>query len=198
LPKLGNGRLLIKLNHNDQGGQMAPLRNGCHLVTLILGCIFATSALPADAPAPPRAVQAAIDCRKLADDAARLACYDKAVDALGQALNKGQVVAVDHAQVQQVRRQAFGFTVPSLSLFDRGAKPEEIDEVQLTVQSAHQTLDGKWIIELEGGQVWRQIDTGDFSRDPKPGAKATIKKAMLGSYMMMIGGHSPVRVHRDQ
>jgi len=29
-------------------------------------------------------------------------------------------------------------------------------------------------------------------------AQAIIKKAMLGSYMMMIGGHSPVRVHRDQ
>jgi hypothetical protein len=179
---------------------MVALGSKRHLVTVTLVCTFATSALAADvASAPPAAVQAAIDCRKLTDDAARLACYDKAVDALGAALAQGSVVAVDHAQVQAVRKQAFGFTLPSLNLFEHGgAKPEEINEVVLTVENAHQNPDGKWVLELEGGQIWRQIDTGEFSRDPKPGAKATIKKAMLGSYMMMIGGHSPVRVHRDQ
>ena len=163
-------------------------------------CLAATAASAAGRePAPPATVQATIECRKLADDQARLACYDKAVDALGQALAQGQVVAVDHAQVQAVRRQAFGFTLPSLNLFDRGGgKPEEISEVVLAVESARRNPDGKWVIGLEGGQIWRQIDTGEFSRDPKPGAKATIKKAMLGSYMMMIGGHAAVRVHRDQ
>ena len=148
--------------------------------------------------AAPKAVQAAIDCRKLGDDAARLACYDLAVDALGQQLAQGQVVAVDHAQVQQVRRQAFGFAMPSLSLFDRDAKADDMAEVVLAVDSAQRGPDGKWLLRLEGGQVWRQIDAGDFSRDPKRGARATIRKAMLGSYMMTIGGHSPVRVHRDQ
>jgi hypothetical protein len=178
---------------------MVAIRTKRHLVTVTIGCIFATSAL-AEAPpgAPPAAVQAAIDCRKLTDDAARLACYDKAVDVMNQALTKGQVVAVDHAQVQEVRRQAFGFTLPSLGILDRTGKPEEVNEVVLTVEGVQRTPDGKWILQLEGGQIWRQIDTADFSRDPKPGSKATIKKALLGSYMMMIGGHSPVRVHRDQ
>ena len=183
---------------------MVALGSKRHLVTVTFACITATSAQAAGAQAagaaspPPQAVQAAIDCRKVAEAAARLACYDKAVDVLGRALDQGQVVAVDHAQVQAVRRQSFGFTLPSLSFLDRGARPEEINEVVLTVESARQNPDGKWVIALEGGQIWRQIDTGEFSRDPKPGAKATIKKAMLGSYMMMIGGHSAVRVHRDQ
>lgn len=178
---------------------MAASRDKRHLVTSSLCWIIATSAVAADTvEPPPKAVQAVIDCRRLADAAQRVACYDNTIDALGQALAQGQVVAVDHAQVQAVRRQAFGFTLPSLGLFDRGARPEEINEVALTVRSAARNGDGKWIVELEGGQVWRQIDTGDFTRDPRPGAKATIKKAMLGSYMMMIGGHSPVRVHRDQ
>lgn len=183
---------------------MVSARNKRHLVTVTLAWLFATSAPWAAAGAadkaapPPPAVQAAIDCRKLAEDAARLACYDKAVDALGQALAGGQVVAVDHAQVQAVRRQAFGFTLPSLSLFDRGAKPEEISEVVLTIEKAWVGGDGKWVLQLEGGQIWRQIDTQAFSRDPKPGAKATIKRAMLGSYLMSVGGHAGVRVHRDQ
>jgi hypothetical protein len=178
---------------------MVSFRAARHLVTVTLTCGFVTSALAADEPrAAPKAVQAAVDCRKLSDDKARLACYDSAVDALGRQLAQGEVVAVDRTQVQQVRRQAFGFTLPSLNLFDRSGKAEEMSEVVLAVESARRMGDGKWLLRLEGGQVWRQIDTGDFSRDPKPGAQATIKKAMLGSYMMMIGGHSPVRVHRDQ
>lgn len=177
---------------------MVTLRAARHFVTFLFVSSLATAALAAGGEPAPKSVQAAIDCRKLSDNAARLACYDSAVDALGRQLAEGQVVAVDHAQVQQVRRQAFGFTMPSLSLFDRGGKPEEMSEVVLAVDSAQRGADGKWLVRLEGGQVWRQIDTSDFSRDPKPGAQAVIKKAMLGSYMMMIGGHSPVRVHRDQ
>lgn len=156
-------------------------------------------ALAAGAPPPPAAVQAAIDCRGQGDPAARLACYDKAVDALGRQIAQGEVVAVDRAQVQTVRRQAFGFAMPSLGLFNRGGdKPDEVDEVELAVESARRGADGKWLLRLEGGQVWRQIDGADFSRDPKPGSRARIKKAMLGSYMMMVGGKMPVRVHRDQ
>jgi len=179
---------------------MVKLRAFRHLrdVTFVAGAAF--SALPAAAaPQPPPAVQAAVDCRKLADAQARLACYDSAVDELGRQLGAGQVVAVDSAQVREVRRQAFGFTLPSLSLFDRSAeKPEDVDEVELAVESAQRRPDGKWLLRLEGGQVWRQIDSADFSREPRPGSRARIKKAMLGSYMMMIGGKMPVRVHRDQ
>lgn len=152
-------------------------------------------------PAPtasPQRVQSVLDCRKLINDTDRLACYDQAVGALGQALSRDEIVAVDHSQLQEVRRQAFGFQLPSLGFLDRGAKPEEVDKVTLKVESARQGGDDKWVLMLEGGQVWRQIDDGQFSRDPKPGSMATISRAVLGSYIMTIGGHSPVRVHRDQ
>jgi len=178
---------------------MVKLRAFRHLrdVTFVAGAAFA--GLPAAAASqPPPAVQAAVDCRKLADAQARLACYDSAVDELGRQLGAGQVVAVDSAQVREVRRQAFGFTLPSLSLFDRSAEKPDVDEVELAVESAQRRPDGKWVLRLEGGQVWRQIDSADFSREPRPGSRARIKKAMLGSYMMMIGGKMPVRVHRDQ
>ena len=182
------------------GEDMVRIRATRHFVTVTLGCMLANPALAAGAPptASPQAIQATIDCRKITDGQARLACYDSAVDALGQAIGQGQVVAVDREQVQAVRKQAFGFTLPSLSILDRGEKPEEVSEVRLAVESARRMADGKWLIRLEGGQVWRQIDGSRFSRDPKPGAQAVIKKAILGSYMMMIGGKSPVRVHRDE
>ena len=183
----------------EWGPEMVDLRTMRHLLTVTLATALAVPALAEAAQAPPAAVQAAIDCRKLSDNQARLACYDAAVDSLGRQLAEGQVVAVDRAQVREVRKQAFGFALPSLNLFNRGGdKPDDIDEVELAVESARRGPDGKWLLRLEGGQVWRQIDTADFSRDPKPGSRARIKKAVLGSYMMMIGGKMPVRVHRDE
>src|SRR3954454_11611428 len=116
---------------------MVTFRATRHLVTVTAALTLATSAVAAGGPQPPpKAVQATIDCRKLTDNAARLACYDSAVDALGQQLSEGQVVAVDHAQVQQVRRQTFGFVLPSLTIFDRGDKPEEMSELVAPVESA--------------------------------------------------------------
>src|SRR6185369_5733362 len=109
---------------------MVVFRTGCHIVTVALGIALVSPAFAADtSPAPPKAVQATIDCRRLSDDHARLACYDEAVDSLGKALGQGQVVAVDRSQVQAVRRQAFGFTLPSLDLFGRSERPQDVDAV---------------------------------------------------------------------
>ena len=142
-------------------------------------------------------LQKLIDCRKLTDNAQRLACYDAAAAAFDQAEAKGDVVVVDREQAKAVHRQAFGFTLPSLSVFDRGGRPDEVDRVSLKVESATQGGDGKWVLRLEGGQVSRQIDTDDIGRPPRPGATVTIKKAALGSYKLSTGGGAAIRVHRD-
>jgi hypothetical protein len=142
-----------------------------------------------------QALQSLTDCRKLTDNAARLACYDTAAAGLEQAEAKGDIVVVDREQAHNVRRQAFGFALPSLTIFDRGEKPEAIDAVTLPVKSAARGADGKWVIRFDG-QAWRQIDTGDFSREPKAGMAATIRSAMFGSFIMSIGGHAGVRVKR--
>ena len=82
-------------------------------------------------------MQQLLDCRKLADSAARLACYDKAAATMDQAEAKGDIVVVDREQARKVRRQAFGFTLPSITLFERGEKPEEISTMnETTVVSA--------------------------------------------------------------
>jgi hypothetical protein len=177
-------------------------RRGC-CATLALTVALAWTPFAVAAPQPPNAsagrtlaIQRLADCRKVADSVARLACYDEAAAAIDQAEASGDIVVVDREQARKVRRQAFGFTLPSISLFQRGEKPEEIDRVSLPVQSATRGPDGKWIIRFEG-QVWRQIDTGDLSRDPRPGEQATIRKASMGSYLMSVGGHAAIRVKRD-
>ena len=57
--------------------------------------------------------------------------------------------------------------------------------VQLS-QGARQQGDGKWVFRLEGGQVWRQIDTGELMRDPRPGGTATIRRAALGIIRLIL------------
>jgi hypothetical protein len=156
---------------------------------------------PAWAAEPPRradVLQRLLDCRKVEGDGARLACFDAAAGAMGEAEAKGDVVVVDRQQAQTVRRQGFGFNLPSLSLFERGEKPDEIDRLQLKVVDARQDGHGKWTVVLEGDQVWRQVDTGDFGMRPKPGMTANIRRAMMGSYIMSIGGNAGVRMRRDK
>ena len=142
-------------------------------------------------------MQSVLDCRAIADGAQRLACFDKAVGAMAQAEQAGDLVTIDREQRRAVRRQAFGLTLPSLAMFDRGEKPEEADRITVTLRRAVQNGDRKWIITLDDGAVWRQIDDGELEPPPKPGTKAVIRRAALGSFMIRIDGQSSIRVHRD-
>jgi hypothetical protein len=154
------------------------------------------AATPAASRIP--AVQALADCRAIADNTQRLACYDAAAAALDKGEAKGDIVVTDRAQVEGMKRQAFGFSLPSLSLFDRGPKPEPVNEVALKVESAAKDGAGHWIIHLEGGQVWRQIDSDALSREPRPGSTVTIHHGALDSYLLtVVGSNATIRVHRD-
>jgi hypothetical protein len=148
------------------------------------------------AAALPAGLQRLLDCRSVSADSARLACYDAAVSELGRLLASGQIVAVDQEQVVKVRRQAFGFSLPSLSLFDRSDKPEELDRVSAVVDRAYHSGDGAWVIELEGGGVWRQIDSEPLGRAPRKGSKVDIRKAAMGSFFMNIDGQRAIRTKR--
>lgn len=142
-------------------------------------------------------LQELVDCRKLTDDAARLACYDKASASLDQAEQKGDIVVVDREQARKVRRQAFGFLLPSISLFEKGETQEELENVASQVDAARMNGASKWVIQLkEGGGTWVQVDDKDLHKTPKSGMPVTIRKAALGSFMMSIDGGGGFRVRR--
>jgi hypothetical protein len=167
------------------------------LATIAVIATWATASAAPPAPARAPALQAISDCRKVEDPTQRLACYDKSVAAMVEAEDKGDLVSIDREQRRAVRRQAFGFSLPTLAIFDRGEKPEEINQVSDTVSSAGQSSSGHWVMRLAGGGVWRQIDDAQLSRDPRAGSKVVIKRALLGSYFMDVDGQPAIRVHRD-
>lgn len=150
---------------------------------------------PTSPPGRAAVLQSLLDCRSLSEDSARLACYDQAAGAMDQAEAKGDIVVVDREQARSVRRQAFGFSLPSLAVFERGEAPEEIDNVTGIAKRAYQA-GGKWVIELEDGAVWQQTDTENVVRQPRPGTKVEIRKASMGSFFMNLDGQRAVRARR--
>ncbi|HEY9219426.1 MAG TPA: hypothetical protein VIO94_15365, partial [Phenylobacterium sp.] len=115
---------------------------------------------------------------------------------LVEAEKTGDVVVVSRAQATAARRQAFGFSLPSLSIFDRGARPEDVDRISTVAKSAYQNAAGKWVVVLEDGAVWEQIDSERVPRKPRSGSKVEIRKAALGSFFMNLDGQRAVRARR--
>ncbi len=142
------------------------------------------------------AVKAVIDCRSVADSTQRLACYDKTVGDMAGADAKGDLVTLDTEQRKQIRKQAFGFTMPSFTLFDKGEKPEEINKASFKVSQAWQDLEHHWNFRLETGAVWRQTDDNEFFHDPHAGSVADISRGALNGYFMKVDGQQAIRVMR--
>ncbi|HIG23662.1 MAG TPA: hypothetical protein EYG02_07265 [Henriciella marina] len=171
------------------------MRHSLPLSILILSTILPAAAQEASSFST-REVYA---CADLSDDAARLACYDEAVGRLKSAEETGEAVMVTRSEVEEVRRDSFGFSIPSLpnfaaSVFGEG---EEIDEVSYPVASVQKTSRGELYVTLQNGQVWQQTDNKRIYYSAKRGVdNATIKSAALGSYMMKLDDGLQFRAKR--
>ncbi len=141
-------------------------------------------------------VQKLADCRKVADDSARLSCFDTAAAALEQAEAKGDIVVVDRAQAEQVRRQAFGLRLPSLSVFDRGDKPEQVDSIESTITAARVDATGRWSLTLEDGSTWTQVEVDPPAIKPKAGKPVRIRKAPMGGFLLNVDDQRAFRARR--
>lgn len=145
------------------------------------------------------AVQKLIDCRAMTDNGARLACFDATVAALDVAEAKGEIVVVEKEQVKAVRRQAFGFTLPSLNIFDRDDKSERteaLERITAKLVRASRNGAGKWVMELEDGAVWIQTDSESLPRGAKAGSTVEIRKASMGSFFINVDRQRAIRASR--
>jgi len=127
------------------------------------------------------------DCADLPDDAVRLACYDAAV---GRTPAKaGALVAVDPVA-------EFGLTEVQKRAQDperaRVASPESISAV---VTAVGRQSTGELVVTLENGQVWAQAEVMTMAR-AAPGDTVTVRKAALGSYVMVTANRVAMRVRR--
>jgi len=173
--------------------------------TLFAVALIGVAALAAARPKTPevpagsaQAYEALVRCRSIADDAARLRCFDQASAALQQAAERRDIVIIDREQVRQARRSLFGIEGLRLPFFghgdDKGAEVSQLDGV---IASASQVGYGRWMIRLEDGSIWLQVDDNVIAVWPKAGQKVVVKRGALGSYMMRVNGQPGVRVKRQ-
>ncbi len=166
--------------------------------------VFALFAATAAAQTTPQQRAGVLDqvfaCAAVSGEAERLACYDQAVGRLRQAQSSGEVVAVDRAQAEEIERDAFGFSLPSLPrLFgrERNAEPA-FSELQLEIARVERRANLPARFTMSNGQVWTQIGT-EGVRHVREGGAVTIRRAALGSFMMSVeAGGGAVRVRRTQ
>jgi hypothetical protein len=145
-----------------------------------------------------QAYDALVKCRSIADDAARLRCFDQASAALQQAAEHRDIVIIDREQVQQTRRSLFGIEGLRVPFFGHGDdKGEEVSQIDGIIASASQVGYGRWMVRLEDGSMWLQVDDNVIAVWPKAGQKVVVKRAALGSYMMRVNGQPGVRVKRQ-
>jgi hypothetical protein len=175
------------------------MRTSLFLAAAALALSGSSVALAKDrAPPPaPQAYKDLVQCKEVADSAARLACYDERVGKLEQAAASGELVVSDRATVKEAQRGLFGFRLPSLKLFGGGEDgKDEIQQIEGVVASARTFGYGSWRITLQDGSVWEQIDDERPVFDPAKGDKVKVYKAALGTYKMNIAGQRALKVRR--
>lgn len=166
--------------------------------------ILALSALaPASAPAKPKAqdarsnalIQAIAACRGVADEKARLDCYDQAGARLAEAVDRKELVVMDRQEIQETRRSLFGFSVPNIPLF-RGESGGDDGKLETTIAGVGRLEGGRWQIRLEDGAIWQTNETRLNLSDPRPGQKIVIQRGTLGNYFLRIDGQRGIRGRR--
>jgi hypothetical protein len=140
---------------------------------------------------PSRPVAALQQCRTLTDAAARLVCYDKAVDSLTASAASGETVIVDREQVRAARKGLFGFSMPKIPFLNTRTNnvQDASDDAQLesTIIAFRSVPYQKWRITIDGGAIWETIESDTRADDPVKGAKVLIEKGSLGSYYVKVG-----------
>lgn len=146
-------------------------------------------------------------CAAKTDPTERLACFDSAVATIRAKEAKSEIVTFDKQRVEKVRREAFGFSLPSLPklgfpAFGGGAKAdskdqsvasaavaEDIEEQSFTVVSTRESA-GRVILTLENGQVWRLTDAGELNAPKRPPFNVKIRTAAMGSFILTVEGRN--------
>lgn len=136
-------------------------------------------------------------CRSIAEDAARLACYDNLADRPAPSSAAPAPAPAPEAAPAPSPEELFGRdAVQSEDIVRRAAGIGRLEEVTARVVGVELNPFGKLILTLDNGQVWSQLDS------PAPrirnGDEVRVRRAALNSYLLApTSGGRAIRVHRS-
>jgi hypothetical protein len=170
-----------------------------------IGAAAALSAVPALAQADRAAVvDILVECAKIDDPTARLACYDNNMSRVGatpRATVPGQTVrgvTGGAAPVETQGPQGFGYEdVRSEDPARFQPRPGQLQEIHPRVAAVVPREPGIFLVTLDDGAQWLFAEgvTSQF-RLPRRGDTIEIERGSLGSFLMRVGGQPPVPVRR--
>ncbi|KAF0185989.1 MAG: hypothetical protein FD163_657 [Hyphomonadaceae bacterium] len=153
-----------------------------------------------DAAATQTPLAALYDCAQKTNDAERLACFDAQVAALKAKEASSDVVVIDAPRVAQMRREAFGFNLPSLPKLGlpklsglRGgdnAAQQADEERQVMAVTRISNQGGRATLTMENGQVWQLVEAEEINVSGRPPYSANIRSASFGSFLLSFEGRN--------
>jgi hypothetical protein len=151
--------------------------------------------------AEPTSLQSEIAlCAAMPEAAARLACYDRLAARAG-ARGNPDVAGVSPAEADPVvpatAVQAPGdtFGLEQKRLREETSAPGARTEVQGSIAALLARRDGRMVIELDNGQIWATTEP-DAQRILAPGSRVTIRRASMGSFLLVTDSRRSIRVRR--
>ncbi len=145
-----------------------------------------------------------IECAKIDDPTARLACYDNNMQRVGatpRATVPGQTVrgvVGGAAPVESRGSQGFGADDVRADSPERFQRPAgQVQEIHPRVTAVREREPGVYLVTLEDGAQWLFAEgVSSGFRLPKQGDTIEIERGSLGSYLMRIDGQASVPVRR--
>jgi len=137
-------------------------------------------------------------CAAITSDGERLACYDREMAKLVPAA-AGAAAASPSATIAAPLspEQRFGLSPAQADAkVSQTSESEPLPALEARVSAVRNITNGRILIDLDNGQVWRQVDT-DVTFRLRSGDAVIIKRNSFGSYWLSANEHA-LRVKRVQ
>ncbi|HWW11076.1 MAG TPA: hypothetical protein VN018_01065 [Brevundimonas sp.] len=167
------------------------------LAVLAFAIATPTHAQEAAPPAGSPTIANLSGCRAISVASDRLSCFDRTALELETALRSGEILVVDRTQATAARRQAFGSTSAPADVLLPPRAEDRIDAIETTLTRATQAGDGRWTFVLADGVTWTQVDTDRVRINNRAGEPVRVRRAAMGSYLLVVGNSGAVRVRRQ-
>jgi hypothetical protein len=198
--------ILLKSNRKAEAAELCRTSAGDFMLRVALAVGLAGLALPVSGGAPPTlsaelarcatlpvgeerlACYDAVTCAALTDDNERLACYD----ALTKAKSARPPTAPVATAGSDPARGDAGFGAVQLK---KPTKPQGPEQIKATVTRVSAERQGTVSVLLDNGQTWTLHES-----EPRltSGDLVTIRRASLGSFLMITPTRHSYRVQRTQ
>lgn len=147
-----------------------------------------------------RGVEMFNQCATITKDADRLQCFDRVTRQMrdtpelrGTASTAPSRSRTPASATQQ--RADFGLDAVR-QRETRARQPKKLERVRVRAAAAKEFLPDRWAILLQDGAIWEMTEAVADFRPPRPGQTVSIRRGMLGGYIMNADGQTGVRVKR--